>query len=324
VCWGQESNINPSAALFDTLESTPMTQARFNFDVGCIIRSDGTAACYQSQFGQQAIAEFSNGPYKSIFPLANNNPPAWAACALTFDNKLDCVETVISTDDVPLPLTVTRLFDTYKSVQADFRNLVGLTFENKLVSITNETNGGSNSTTIAIVNGELEMTAIDRFPGNYRRQFDTQIFRDGELLTVTDNYGSYLDRTATTQAQYTYELRAVHTFGQVGEFSEPVTVATSRDAGPDPDTSNPTATSRPDKPTGLRVDVYYHDVELFWDRNNSGAVDKYEIRKDGELVATTRGTSWYDNTTQGGESYQFDVVAVGSNNDILGIPAECN
>jgi len=61
-------------------------------------------------------------------------------------------------------------------------------------------------------------------------------------------------------------------------------------------------------------------------------VNNYEIRKNGELVATTRGTSWYDNSTQGGESYQFDVVAVGNNNEILGIesvsvqigPAECN
>jgi len=176
---------------------------------------------------------------------------------------------------------------------------------------------------------ELFFTAVDETPYTYRLVYDTQIFRDGELLTVTDNYGSYLDKTATTEAEYTYELRAVHSFGQTGEFSEPITVSTSSN---NTDTPTPPTSTRPDAPTGLRVDVYYHDVELFWDRNTSGAVNNYEIRKNGELVASTRGISWYDNTTQSGESYQFDVLAIGMNNEILGIetvhaqigPAECN
>jgi len=45
VCWGQQGNVNPTAPLFSELASIPMTQARFNFDTGCIVRPDGTAAC---------------------------------------------------------------------------------------------------------------------------------------------------------------------------------------------------------------------------------------------------------------------------------------
>lgn len=124
-------------------------------------------------------------------------------------------------------------------------------------------------------------------------------------------------------------MRAVHPYGQTGELSEPVTVSTTRN---DPNTPIPPDSSGPNKPTGLRADVYYHDVELFWDRNNSGAITNDEIRRNGELVGSTRGISWYDSTTQGSESYQFDVLAIGANNEILGIetvhvqigPAECN
>jgi len=288
-----------------------------------------------------AIAEFNNGPYKAVFPMhgANQIRFNYAACAQTFNNELDCVETVIEAEDgsTPLPLTVIRLSDTFKSVQNTGRSLIGLTFSDKLVSIGNDPGVNAESVmravnneltmpTVAITDAdfygagsgiELFFTSPDETTFNYRLDYDTQIFRDGELLTVTDNYGSYVDNTVGDEDQYTYTMRAVHPFGQTGDLSEPITVSTTGNNTFEPGT--PTDSSRPNKPTGLRVDVYYHDVELFWDRNNTGNVSSYEIRKNGVLVGTTRGVSWYDDTTQNGESYQFDVIAIGNNNEILGI-----
>jgi len=60
----------------------------------------------------------------------------------------------------------------------------------------------------------------------------------------------------------------------------------------------------------LRAEIYWLDVELIRDRNHSGAAEQYEIRRDGEVVVTTRGTSWYDNSTEEGLMYVYDVVAV--------------
>jgi len=204
LCWGNQADVNPVAPLLLKLESTPMTQIKFSYDAGCIMRPDGTAACYQNRGDQQAFAEFSNGPYKSLFPLTGIS-----------DNRS--------------PLTVVRLPETYKSVQSDFQDLIGLTFDDKLVAIS-ATSFDRVNATIRIVNGEIDMpslaitdaeyyganagielffTALDESTGSYRRVYDTEIFRDGELLAVTDNYGSYVDSTATTEDQYTYKMRAV-------------------------------------------------------------------------------------------------------------------
>lgn len=81
----------------------------------------------------------------------------------------------------------------------------------------------------------------------------------------------------------------------------------------------------------MRVEIYYFDVELFRDRNITGNVQAYEIRKNGELVALPRGTSWYDDSGETGDNPQYDVLAVGPDNQLLGIesvsvqigPAEC-
>lgn len=89
-------------------------------------------------------------------------------------------------------------------------------------------------------------------------------------------------------------------------------------------TNNPQS-ARPNEPAGLRAEVYWFDVELFWDRDFSGNVRNYEIRRNGELVATTRGTSWYDASTADGGRYVYDVIAVAEDNSILGfrsVPVE--
>jgi len=95
VCWGK-TDYYEVAPLISAFASVPMTQARFSGNTGCIMRPDDTAACYQYDNPQQAIAEFNNGPYKDIFPLnsVHETRYAYAACALTFNNELDCVETI--------------------------------------------------------------------------------------------------------------------------------------------------------------------------------------------------------------------------------------
>lgn len=339
LCWGQSPNFR-LAPIVDALSTIPITQ--FEYDntegVGCAIHTDGNASCWEYTFGSQPYVQFSQGPYKDIYPLRSSGQ--YLSCALTINDELDCAQQPLAQGDPgSLPLTT----NSYQSLSVDDGILFGIDAEHRLVAISEEV-GERLQNLLATVNRELDIptlaiteaeyygaeSGVEIFfeplvddLGSYILNYDTEIFRDGEFLTVTDNNKSYLDSTATSQDQYVYQLRAVHVFGQTGELSNAVTVFTSGNPPPtdpgdpeDPTTPDP---SRPYTPTGLRAEVYWYDVELFWDRVSGGIVRNYEIRKNGELVATTRGTSWYDNSTENGQLYQFDVVAVGQNNEILGL-----
>lgn len=86
VCWGRTDffEVEPPITAF---ESIPMTQARFSGNTGCLKRPDGTAACYQSDNAQQAIAEFSSGPYKELFPLNPIHDTSYACCSPIRPNR---------------------------------------------------------------------------------------------------------------------------------------------------------------------------------------------------------------------------------------------
>jgi len=70
----------------------------------------------------------------------------------------------------------------------------------------------------------------------------------------------------------------------------------------------------------LTAEVYWENtVELFWDRV-SAQVFGYEIRRDGEFVGFTQGISYIDqNGIQAGKSFDYDVIAVDRNGNILGL-----
>ena len=69
----------------------------------------------------------------------------------------------------------------------------------------------------------------------------------------------------------------------------------------------------PTTPSDLRVDVYSGTAaELFWSRSSDpdGAVSRYEIRRDGELVETRDGLSYFTDDLTAGRAFAFTVTAV--------------
>ena len=69
----------------------------------------------------------------------------------------------------------------------------------------------------------------------------------------------------------------------------------------------------PTTPADLRVDVYSGTAaELFWSRSSDpdGAVSRYEIRRDGELVDTRDGLSHFTDDLTDGRAFAFTVTAV--------------
>ena len=65
----------------------------------------------------------------------------------------------------------------------------------------------------------------------------------------------------------------------------------------------------PSAPASLRAEVYSATAaELFWDRASPEL--RYEVRRDGESIATTDGTSYFDDALGGGREYRYEVVAI--------------
>ena len=71
--------------------------------------------------------------------------------------------------------------------------------------------------------------------------------------------------------------------------------------------------SPPSRPDGLRFDVYSNTAaELFWTRSvdPDGLVLGYEVRRDGELIRTVEGPSFFTDELEPGTAREFSVTAV--------------
>lgn len=341
-CWGIVSAFGDDSPASSIVPSdvTDLVSIEFTEAVHCGIRSTGNALCWKPT--GERVAEFNNGPYKQLMPYGRSNR-AGGVCAETLNGEVDCTD-VLSLEDLGSTLaTIERISSTFVAVDNGAASSVcGYTAENRLeCPVTATTSSSRDQRLIDLVNGELSMPelvisnavyygfGVEIFYNspslnayNLGLNYDLDVYRDGEFLVRTDNATSYLDQTVEENRDYTYSIQAVHTFGQISDLSNSISVRTSTTES---DITNNPQSARPNEPAGLRAEVYWFDVELFWDRDFSGNVRNYEIRRNGELVATTRGTSWYDASTADGGRYVYDVIAVAEDNSILGfrsVPVE--
>ncbi len=145
------------------------------------------------------------------------------------------------------------------------------------------------------------------------------IYRNNELLDTTSNGSSYIDTTLIPGVQYEYSVAIFFIDGTRSALSTSVSVTTGQTStGME---TGYTPVDRPSKPTGLTAAIYnQNEIELFWDRLASLTNDfnGYEIWKNQEFFAFTRGISFYDNSVQANTLYHYDVVAVSRDGTILG------
>ncbi len=73
----------------------------------------------------------------------------------------------------------------------------------------------------------------------------------------------------------------------------------------------------PTTPANLNASVYSRTaVEVFWDRSSDdGVVLMYEVYRDGQLVASVAGNSYFEDTLVSGTTYSYSVVAVDNDNN---------
>lgn len=129
-----------------------------------------------------------------------------------------------------------------------------------------------------------------------------EISRDGAVIFVRDTL-SYVDRALVGGTTYTFGVTAINNAGQ--RSGTAVTRLTT--PGVMPTTS---AISGLVAPGALRADVYStRDAELFWTRPAMPGL-LHEIRRNGQVIATTDGSSHHVASLSSGQAYVFEVVAI--------------
>ena len=118
-----------------------------------------------------------------------------------------------------------------------------------------------------------------------------EVSLNGEVLGVFDAL-SYYDPSLMAGVDYTFNVVAIDNAGQRSS----VATATLRGLI---------------TPTGLNANVYSSTAaELFWQREAAILARNYEIRQDGDVVATTNGVSYFTDNLTPGTDYTFEVIAI--------------
>ena len=136
-----------------------------------------------------------------------------------------------------------------------------------------------------------------------RRGLSYEVRRGGSVVTTTDGTSAFLSGLPGTTGQR-IEVVAI---APDGTRSAAASVTLGGDSGGGGGGNAPAA------PTGLRAEVYSSSAgEVFWDRPIGKDLSRtYEVSLDGEVVATTRGTSYFASGREGIRGTRVEVVAIG-------------
>ncbi len=164
---------------------------------------------------------------------------------------------------------------------------------------------GSDPASPANLNGEVySKTAAEIYwdrPTTFGLSYE--VSRNNETVAITDGI-SYYDDGLSAGNTYLYEVVAINRDGARSAGSE-ISLTTAGD-------TTPPITTDLMPPTGLVGSVYSSSaLEIMWDRPSTFGLS-YEISRNGVLLTNTTGVSYYDDELSGGETYTYEVVAIGS------------
>lgn len=130
-----------------------------------------------------------------------------------------------------------------------------------------------------------------------------RVSRNGEALLTTDAQ-SYFDSALQPDTTYYYEVVTINQAGITGVAST-IQVNTPSESGGE--------ASANVLPIGARGQVYSNSaLELFWDRSADGAVSRYIIYRNDELIGDTDGITFYDAGLEADAEYRYLIEATRS------------
>ena len=144
----------------------------------------------------------------------------------------------------------------------------------------------------------------DRVPG---ASLSYEVRLDGETVATTDGT-SYFVRDRPGLDGTSVEVVAIGPDGSRSDTSSTTLGGGSTNPDPGPDLG----ADAPPAPANARLEVYSGTAaELFWDRAPASAnVVETEIARDGEVIGTTDGTSFFDPNRVPGVDYRYELIAV--------------
>lgn len=129
-----------------------------------------------------------------------------------------------------------------------------------------------------------------------------EVYRDGDKVGDTDGT-SWFDNSLESGTSYEFELITYDS--STGRRSDPVAISLT--------TNGDLPASTLASPQNLSSSVYSTSAaEIFWDRSTTAGL-LYEVQRDGTVVGTTNGTSWFDDSLVAGTTYAFELVAIDAN-----------
>ena len=152
-------------------------------------------------------------------------------------------------------------------------------------------------------------TAAELFWRRPARRLIYTVVRDGTLLYEGDAT-SFFDDGLEPGRTYAYDVQASDFQGGVSPITR-VTLTTRGGEGGDQGGGTPPETGPVRAPAGLRATVYsVSAAELFWERRPAPG-PAYEVSRDGAVLGTTDGTSFFDDAIPSIGRYRYEVVAIG-------------
>ena len=131
-----------------------------------------------------------------------------------------------------------------------------------------------------------------------------EVIQDGVSLGTTDGTSFYISSGVQRGPIYNFEIIAQRNDSSGIQTSTPAAINLSL---------NSTDTSPiPSEPSNARIERYSSTTaELFWDRATATEqIELTEIYRNSELIGTTSGTSFIDNSRSNGIDYLYTLVSV--------------
>ena len=322
VCW---SNTSPYLG-YDGQEGLIDIQLpnRAIGESSCVVYQDGTTQCIEN-FG--LAPPLDNGPYTKV---RDNRV---MLCGLKTDGDIDCnlgSNTLAQTDsnfellaDIDaLPAMID--FDT--RYEDDYRmSFCGVDINQQLhclgeLPASNLPGAQANlpvptNLSLSIYGAGLaellwtvDLSQIQDAQGQFR------VYRNGEMVNQSFANASYLDRDFESGVPYVYQIAYISPAGMEGELSEPLEI---NGEFTNPDNDEVISTPADDITlSGVVVSRYGEgSLELFWDRP-AEPIHQYNVYRNGELVASVPGPSYYDNQINTSNAYQYTIIAISNDGSI--------
>lgn len=273
----------------------PYTNIETNFAMLCGLTQSGKVDCAARQYESSRlnetaaadIAEFEGLPPLKKFSLAQSNL-ASSLCGISLDNQIYCAGFNLPFEQLPGA----------EAVDYEVQEL-GVTYYS--------------DTTVELL---WSLDASARNGNNLLSGFN--IYRDDQLLTFTQNNASYIDDALQRGVNYNYSIAAVDLSGNESQRSYVITVNTAdRNEGSAIDPGGP---AQPIELEALSLTRYgENSLELFWVRPDTHSSITYQVYRNGNLVASVPGTSFFDDSVSQAKDWHYTVIAINGGSNMVAI-----